>query len=94
MGEGIYAKRNALAGSADQGDITVDIDLVTIEVKNEKRMALSEYVNEAEVECKNAGTRYGVAWHKRRGKGSPGDWYVTMTGETFKKILESLIEHK
>jgi len=30
----------------------------------------------------------GVVWHKRRGKGSPGDWYVTMDGWAFLALLE------
>jgi hypothetical protein len=30
----------------------------------------------------------GLVWHKRRGKGSPGDWYVTMDGWAFLALLE------
>ena len=29
----------------------------------------------------------GVVWHKRRGKGDPLDWYVTMTGRDFLALL-------
>jgi len=28
-----------------------------------------------------------VVWHKRRGKGDPLDWYVTMTGRDFLALL-------
>jgi len=31
--------------------------------------------------------RPAVVWHKRRGKGDPLDWYVTMTGRGFLALL-------
>jgi hypothetical protein len=88
--ENIPAHRNALSGSADIGDISVWDGEITIEVKNEKRMALSEYVDEANKEKDNAKSWLGVAWHKRRGCTDPRRWYVTMDGESFIKIIKEL----
>jgi hypothetical protein len=85
--ERIPARRKAMSGALDRGDIEIFDNLITVEVKNEKRMALSEYVEEAEKEYRNAGSWLGVVWHKRRGKSHPKDWYVTMSGEMFLKIL-------
>lgn len=87
--ENIYSHRKTLSGSLDKGDIAIPLTdgHIVIEVKNEKKMSLSEYVDEAEVEAENAGALFGVAWHKRVRKASPGNWYVTMSGKTFVKIL-------
>ena len=89
---GTYAHRNTLAGSLDKGDITIPLQPgnVIIEAKNEKKTTLSEYVDETNTEAANANALFGVAWHKRRGKLSPANWYVTMDGETFVKILNEL----
>lgn len=89
---GTYAHRNALSGSLDKGDITIPLlpGNIIVEVKNEKKMTLSEYVDEANVEAENAKALFGVAWHKRRGKVSPANWYVTMDGKTFMKIIEAI----
>ena len=84
---GWNVERRALTGSADMGDITGTP--VVIEVKNHKIMNLAEWVDEAIVEAKNAMVAVGVVWHKRRGKGSPGDWYVTMTGHAFLTLLDA-----
>lgn len=90
--QGIYSHRKTLSGPSDKGDIAIPINggHIVVEVKNEKKTTLSEYVDEANVEAENAKALFGVAWHKRRGKGSPGDWYITMDGKTFIKILKSL----
>jgi hypothetical protein len=53
-------------------------------------MELSEWLKEAETERVNAKARTGVVWHRKRGKSSPGDWYVTMSGATFLDYLEYL----
>ena len=84
-----HAERRVQHGSKDLGDIT-GIDGVVIEVKNQRRLALAGYLDEAEVERSNAGEAAGVVWHKRARKGSPKEWYVTMDGETFVLFLQLL----
>jgi hypothetical protein len=84
---GIRAKRNPLAGSRDVGDIDLYPLPVVIEVKNCKEMKLSEWIGEAETERDNAGALLGVVWHKRVRKSNPEEWYVTMDGKEFTKIL-------
>jgi hypothetical protein len=73
------AERRALSGSQDRGDIA-GVPGVVIEVKNVSRDALPGWVDEAEIERTNDGALIGVVWHKRRGKRSPADWFVTMRG--------------
>jgi hypothetical protein len=80
------AERRALSGSEDRGDIA-GIARVVIEAKNARTMLLASWVDEVETERKNANAEIGVIWHHRRGKGSPGDGYVTMTGDTFMRLL-------
>jgi hypothetical protein len=79
-------ERRALCGTADRGDIA-GIPGLVIEAKNEKRVDLAGYVTEAECERVNDGARIGLAWVKRRGKTSPGDAYVVMTGANLVRLL-------
>lgn len=81
-----YAERR-LAGSAkDRGDIA-GVPGVVIEAKNTARTELAQWIAEAEVERLHDGAWLGVVWHKRRGKASAADGYVTMTGQQFARLL-------
>jgi hypothetical protein len=87
-----HAERRALAGALDRGDIA-GIPGLVIEVKNAVKLELAAWVDELEQEIIHTekpgwGLPSGVVWHKRRGKGSPGDWYVTMDGWAFLALLE------
>lgn len=80
-------ERRALSGRVDRGDIAGIVD-VCIEVKACRVIDLAGFVDEAEVERRNASANVGAAWIKRRGKGSPADWYVAMTGAQFVQLLK------
>lgn len=82
-------ERRALQGAADRGDIA-GLPGVVIEVKNHASIDLAAFVDEAEVEADNDNADLGVAWVKRRGKSSPLDWYVVMTGRRFVWVLGRL----
>lgn len=84
--QGFPAERRALAGVNDRGDVA-GIDGIVIEIKDCARMELAEWVKEANREALPILVP-GVVWHKRRGKGSPADWYVTMDGATFVALLK------
>ncbi len=84
-----HAERRALSGMHDKGDVAGVVDNV-IEVKVVSRDALPQWIDETEVERVHANAHYGVCWHKRRGKGSPGDWFVTMTGRQWVNVLHEL----
>lgn len=84
-GAGFRVERRTLSGASDKGDIA-GLPLV-IEAKNAARIALASWVDEAVAEARNAGVAVGVVWHHRKGKGSPGDGYVTMRGEDFVTLL-------
>ncbi|MGW3808835.1 hypothetical protein [Micromonospora sp. NPDC005113] len=79
-------ERRALCGGKDRGDIA-GIPGLVIEAKSEKTITLAGYVTEAEAERVNDGARIGLAWVKRRGKTSPGEAYVVMTGANLIRLL-------
>lgn len=87
----IHAERRALNGTLDRGDIA-GIPAVVIEAKNCARQELAAWVTEAEAERDNDRASLGVVWHKRRGKGDPRDWFVTMSGEQFTRLLREYLE--
>lgn len=86
------ARRKVLSGSLDQGDIEIDgLRLhIVIEAKNCAKMALSQWVDEALNEAHNAKAELGVVWHHRKGRASPLNGYVTMSGASFLLLLEHL----
>lgn len=74
--------RRVKTGSQDRGDIggvRVHGQRVAVECKDVAKMNLAGWVTEADVERLNDGALAGVVVHKRRGKGSAGDQYVTLT---------------
>lgn len=81
-----HAERRALGGASDRGDIA-GIPGVVVEAKNAKATALAAWIDEAETERRNDLADLAVVWHHRRGKGSPADAYVTMTGATLVLLL-------
>lgn len=78
-------ERRALAGTADRGDIS-GLPVV-VEAKNAARTELAAWVDEATAEAVNAGVDVGVVWMHRRGKASPGEGFVTMSGAAFVELL-------
>lgn len=74
--------RRVKTGSKDKGDIAnfrVGAHRVVIECKNVRAMNLSGWVAEAAEERDNDDALVGLVVHKRKGKGQPGDQYVTLT---------------
>lgn len=76
--------RLSLRGTQDEGDIWglfAHNKRVVIEAKNHRRLALAEWLDEAEAERGNADALAGLVIHKRKGKGAAnfGETYVTMT---------------
>ncbi|MGW4641828.1 hypothetical protein ACWEN6_25140 [Sphaerisporangium sp. NPDC004334] len=85
-----HAERRALGGTNDRGDIAGVVGTV-IEVKNCTRVELAAWADEANAEADNDGAQIAAVWHKRRGKGSPGDWFVTLDGATFVFLLREAL---
>ena len=83
-----HAERRARNGAKDRGDLS-GIPGLVVEAKNTKTLSLAAWVDEAEVERRNDGAAFGLVWHHRRGKASPGDGYVTMTGATLLDLLRA-----
>lgn len=82
----IHAERRLAGSSKDRGDIA-GIPGVVIEAKNQATVQLAAWLEEALCERDNDNAQIGAVWHKRRGKGSPAQWYVTMDGATFAYLL-------
>lgn len=80
-----WVERMPPNGALDRGDIA--FPGVTIEAKNQAKVELAGFLDEAEREAANAGNDLGVAWIKRRGKASAAAGYVVMSGESFVQLL-------
>ncbi len=87
---GFHARRVALAGAADQGDIHLwDAagDMHVIEAKCRKGYALAEAVAQAKVEALNAGSMFPVAVLKRNGVGDIGRSFVVLELDDWLALL-------
>lgn len=86
--------RRVKHGVNDRGDITgvrtAGGGRVVIECKAQNRLTLAEWVDEAELERGNDDAVVGVVVHRRRGKGASsfGETYVSMTLESFARLLD------
>lgn len=85
-------ERRTKNGSKDRGDITgvrtIGGGRVVIECKNESRDRLPAWIAEAEVERGNDDALVGVVVHKRVGSMVAAEQFVSMTLETFARLLE------
>jgi hypothetical protein len=84
------ASRLAPAGSADIGDVG-GIPGLTIQVKAHHKMDLGNWLNQTAEQSARAQTAHYALVHKRHGKGSPGDWYVTLPLKQFVPIYQAAI---
>ena len=83
--------RRVKRGLGDRGDIAgvrIPGGRVVIECKNVATLALPAWLREAEVERGNDDAVVGVVMHKKRGTTDPSEQYVTMSAETFARLLE------
>lgn len=84
--------RRVKGGVKDRGDIggvrTIRGGRVVIECKNTATLALPAWLREAEIERGNDDALIGVVMHKKRGTADPAEQYVTMTAETFARLIE------
>ncbi len=81
-----YAERRIAGAHLDKGDIA-GVNGVVIEVKNHRRLDLSAWIKELEVEIKNDKAWTGVVLHKRIGKGDVGEWYATMPAKLWIELI-------
>jgi len=82
------ARRKALTGSADQGDVYW-LPNITTEVKSVRTPKYGEWLRQAEAERVNSGDDYGIVIHKPHGTGlaDTGNWHVVMTVDTLLQML-------
>lgn len=87
----VHVERRALNGVNDKGDIA-GVPGWVFEVKYHDSYSgkLSTWIAECEVEKANAKADHAVVWHRRKGKASAEDWFVTMSGAEFISMLKEL----
>ena len=56
----------------------------SIEVKDDAKMDLSGWLRQSQQQARG---RPAIVWHKKRGKANAEDWYVTMTGADFLRLI-------
>ena len=81
-----YVDRRLAGATLDKGDIS-GIPGVTIEIKNHAKMDLAGWLEELSTEMGNDNAWTGVVVHKRRGRGSPAEWYATMPAQVWVDLL-------
>lgn len=80
------AARSALHGANDIGDI-IGVENWTLECKNEGIYTPAQWVTELAREVSNNETDFGAVIAHRKGKVSPDDAYVLMSGRLFIPVL-------
>lgn len=83
-------ERRVTNGAKDRGDIAgvrLNGHRVVIECKNQNRLNLSGWVDEAQIEAGNDDAILGAVVHKRRGTAQPGEQYVTITVDDLITLL-------
>lgn len=83
-----HVERRALGGINDKGDVA-GIPNVVLECKNEARIDLAGYMDEAKAEAANAGAPLYAAVVKRRGK-NVSQSYVVMPLDVFAPLLQRI----
>ena len=90
-------ERRRLGGAGnDRGDISGLRHMggrVVVECKNTSRLNLGVWASETEIERGNDDALAGVIVHKRHGKGSPGEQWVTMTLADLVALLTGSRDH-
>jgi len=79
--------RNANGGRQHGPDLITDLP-VTVEAKNQKRIDLAGWVDQA---VEDAGGELASVWVKRRGRGDVGESYVVMRASDFVEVMRGLV---
>lgn len=82
-----HCERLPAGATNDRGDLTGTPGVVW-ECKDHKRLELATWVNELEIEMRNARADIGAVIHHRRGKGDPGDDYATLPLRVYCLLLQ------
>lgn len=83
----IYAERRIAGSNVDKGDLNGIIGCV-IEAKNEKKITLSDYLKELEVEMNNAKAKTGVVMIKKKGTTDVGKGYAVMPIDVWVELMK------
>lgn len=85
-----YAARRVAGAQLDKGDIS-GVEGVTIEVKDHKKMVLSGWLQELEIEMANDNAWTGAVIHKKKGTLDVGEWYATMPVKVWIKLIRKVM---
>lgn len=81
------AERTRAGWQDDRGDID-GVPGVTFECKNQKVLALAQWVDELVVEMQHGNNSVGAVVHKRRGVTDSGNYYATLPLSVFVRLLK------
>jgi hypothetical protein len=82
-----HIERRTLSGAHDRGDIA-GVASTVIEAKACRTITLSEWVNEAQDEARNANASIGIVVAKRRGTSDVGQAYAVLPFAQLVTLLE------
>lgn len=88
--------RRVKNGAKDKGDISGLRHMggrIVVECKNTTRIALADWVNQAEIERGNDDALAGIVIHKRHGVSAPESQWVTMTVGELVALLTGTRDH-
>ncbi|MEV7827529.1 hypothetical protein [Microbacterium enclense] len=88
-------ERRAQSGAKDRGDIAgvrLNGHRVVIECKNQSRINLSGWLDEAQTEAGNDDAILGAVVFKRRGTAKPGEQYVLLTVDDLVTLLSGGVQ--
>jgi len=83
------AGRTRTGWNDDRGDVE-GVHNLTVEVKDQRRYDLSEWIKELAVEQENNATEHGVVVLKKRQCSEVGEWYAIMTMTEFVKLFNKI----
>ena len=88
LGIEAITSRNARAGSQGGADVLVPDLPVVLEVKDQSRDKLPEWLDQAREQADD--TAPGAVLHKRRGKARAEEWFLTMQLDDFVALVADL----
>lgn len=92
-----WSWRTRAGWDEDRGDVVLDLlddktETYCLQVKDTAAPPGSPELAQLALQIQRGGHRGGVVWWKLRGKASPAQWRVMMTGESYLELMRRLRE--
>lgn len=86
---GWRARRKALAGSLDEGDVEIEGLPAVFELKATAAIQVGPFIDQANVEARNSGVPIGIAVVKRRGTTDVGRYHALLDVATLMILIDA-----